>query len=82
MTDEPTGEALARILAGAALVRELNAEETAEVKAALDQAIARVDDALRIVLVMLEEIQARQQKRIADDEKAKSEKPEGQDSPA
>jgi hypothetical protein len=79
MSEEPASDTLARVLAGTAAVRDLNAEETAEVKAAIDRATIRVDDALRIVLAMLEEISARQQKRIADDEKAKS---ENQESPA
>jgi divalent metal cation (Fe/Co/Zn/Cd) transporter len=53
----------ATILAQLKVRGDLTPEEEATVKAAIEEAMSKVDDALRVVLVMIEEIDRRKQEQ-------------------
>jgi hypothetical protein len=53
----------ATILAQLKVRNDLTPEEEAAVKAAIEEAMSKVDDALRVVMVMIEEIDRRKQEQ-------------------
>jgi hypothetical protein len=49
------------VIAGTRRVKDLTPAEEAEIKTAIENAMTKVDDALRVVLALVEEIESRKQ---------------------